>query len=129
MRYYCVLKSLLDLLIFSHQNLKGRYTFFALFNFQDAVAHLLMSFFIIPQILYFVNPFSEVFSKFSSLRPVSLRQLKYYITSKVFCQAFSLSFSKNFFKWSLLFKAALILYHFHSFLSSAFSKFLLKSFS
>ena len=98
MRYYCVLKSLLDLPI-SHRNLKGRFTFFALFNFQDAVPHpLKVSFF-------------------------------YYTTDPAVCQPLFRSFSNFFRLCDSLFlRAALILYHFSLFLSIPFFRFFQKSF-
>ena len=61
MRYYCVFFTLCLSYSFSQKNLKGRYTFFALFNFQDAV------------------------SLFQPLFEVRLKHF-YYITKFLFCQ-------------------------------------------
>ena len=96
MRYYCVLKSLLDLPILIGISRVVILSLHCLI-FKMLFSHLMVSFFIIPHSSSFVNPFFRSFSNF------------------LFC-------GRRFRK------AALILYHFQSRLSSFFSKFFQKTF-
>lgn len=96
------------------------FSYFSLFNFQDAFV-LVSNFFIISHFFSFVNPFSEVFEKFYLIFLEAVVSNFIIISQSLsFVKCFLKVFYENFFRSRC---DTLLLYHFFAVLSSAFQAF------
>ena len=123
MRYYCVLKSFLDLPILI--GISRVVILFALFNFQDAVAHFGDELFYYTTFKFICQPLFRSFFKFSFLWRSLLRDSFNIIShSKFFVKYFFQVFSKNFFVTAVPFPDQLFYYiTSKTLLSTPFQKF------
>ena len=123
MRYYCVLKSFLDLPILSSES-QGSLYFLHCLIFKMLLLILVMSFFIIPHSSSFVNPSSEVFSNFLFCGAPSCETalILYHIQSSLSSTFFKF-FKKLFCDRCSVSRPAFPLYHIQTLLSTPFRSF------